>query len=272
MIEEGFKFYRPCERLRPYVRYYWVFESRCGATAFTFPVGCPQIIFHKRTPLYVPELDVTQSRFTVSGQVDFSSHLCADDDVEMIVAVFRPHAMKAFLNIPTSLFHNREVSGYDLDDRDLNGLAAQIFECADNELCVGAVERWLLSRLAGCSSTDEYNMRRIGASVVRLFNAPQTSVAELAGEACLSKRQFERLFNVLVGAAPKEYARIVRFQMALRYMQSYGAKADHAQMAFACGYADQSHMIREFRRLCGYTPVSLMKVADPYSDLFTDLV
>ncbi|MDE6139868.1 MAG: helix-turn-helix domain-containing protein [Alistipes sp.] len=272
MIKEGFRFYKPCERLRPYVRYYWVFGSRRLLNTFTFPVGCPQIIFHKRSPLYVPELDVMQSRLTVSGQVDFSSHLCADGDVEMIVAVFRPHAMKAFLNMPISLFYNREVSGYDIEHKSLADLASRIFECADNDSCIRLIEEWLMARIAGCASTDVYNAERVGAAVCRICSAEQASVAELAAVACLGKRQFERLFNWHVGMNPKEYMSIVRFQKALRQMQLHSAEICYAQIACASGYADQSHMIREFRRLCGHTPVSLLKETNPYSDLFADPV
>ena len=88
MIQEEFKFFKPCKLLQPYVRYYWVFNSSQMMNTYTFPIGCPQIIFHKRTPLFIPELNTTQNRLTISGQVNFSSHLKADDDVEMIVVVF----------------------------------------------------------------------------------------------------------------------------------------------------------------------------------------
>ena len=90
MHREGFQFYKPCKLLQPYIRYYWAFRSHRPMSVLTVPVGCPQIIFHKRTPLYIPELDVEQARLTVSGQVDFPARLCTDGDTEMIVVVFRP--------------------------------------------------------------------------------------------------------------------------------------------------------------------------------------
>lgn len=93
MIQEELKFYKPCKLLQPYIRYYWVFKSNRPLDAFTYPIGCPQIIFHKQAPLYIPELNVTQDKLTVSGQVNFSSHLYADGNIEMIVVVFHPHAM-----------------------------------------------------------------------------------------------------------------------------------------------------------------------------------
>ena len=130
----------------------------------------------------------------------------------MIVAVFQPYALKAFLNLPISLLHNQEVSGYDLENKHLKRLAAQIqiFDCENTSLCIGAIEQWLLSQIAGALTLKtEYNIKRITAVIRQLLIMPETSVKELTSIACLSKKQFERLFNELVGANPKEYARIV---------------------------------------------------------------
>lgn len=274
MVQDNFQFYKPCELLQSYVRYYWVFKSSQLLNTFTFPVGCPQIIFHKQVPLYVPELHSVQDRLTVSGQVNFSSHLYADGNLEMIVVVFQPHTMNLFLdNIPVSLFYNIEVSGYGLENKSLNELAAQMFDCEDNSVCIKYIERWLLSQISGSFSSAFYNLRRIDAVMREMLVHPQTTIAELSSIACLGKKQFERLFNSFVGINPKEYACIVRFQKALAYMQRLsGEELSFAQIAYASGFADQSHFIREFRRFCGYTPASLLKVADPYSDLFTSPV
>ena len=139
MIQEDFRFYKPCKELQPYVRYYWVFKSNQPLNTLTFPIGCPQIIFHKQTPLYIPELGISQSKFTVSGQVNYHSHLYANGNVEMIVVVFQPYTLKAFLNLPISLLHNQEVSGYDLENKHLKRLATQTFDCENTNLCISAI-------------------------------------------------------------------------------------------------------------------------------------
>ena len=88
-------------------------------------------------------------------------------------------------------------------------------------------------------------------------------------ELLLSKKQFEREFYLHVGMNPKEYSRIVRLQKALALLHQKRNDINHAQIAYASGYADQSHYIREFKRFSGYTPHSLLKITEPYSDLFT---
>ena len=267
MIQEGFTFYRPHEALREYVRFYWVFRSDRAVSALTFPTGCPQIIFHKRKPLYIPELDTFQSRLTISGQVNFPSHLSATDDTEMIVVVFKPYGLSPFLNIPASLFYNQEVSGYDIDCIGLRELDGRISGCEDNIDCIKLIDNWLLSRII--SQTD-YRTPRIKAAVDQIFTAPQTSVADLADAACLGRKQFERSFRSQVGVNPKEYARIVRFQRALALIQADGSGL--SQIAYTSGYSDQSHFIREFRKFSGQTPTELLRTANVHSDLFSNPV
>ena len=137
-----------------------------------FPIGCPQLIFHKQTPLYIPELKAVQSEFTISGQVNYPSHLYADGNVEMIVVVFQPYTLKAFLNLPISLLHNQEVSGYDLENKNLKQLAAQIFNCEDTNLCINLIEQWLLLQIADIlTSKTAYNPKNNRCNNTTVRNA-----------------------------------------------------------------------------------------------------
>lgn len=269
-MTEGFKFYKPCQLLQDYIRYYWVFESNQPIKTYTFPIGCPQLIFHKKSTLYIPELDTKQDKLTISGQVNFSSYISAENSVEMIVVVFHPYAMSAFLNIPISLFYNQEVAGYGLENKKLNCLATSVLNCENNNLCISLIEQWLLSQLRIHSSTKrEADINRIAAVVHQMYSTPNIQISELASIACLSKKQFERIFLATIGMNPKEYARIVRFQKSLKLMQNQTENISQAQIAYQCGYSDQSHFIREFRELSRYTPLALTKICKPYSDLFT---
>lgn len=257
------KIFKPIDRLCAYVRYYWVLESYEPFTNLTFPIGCPQMIFHKRTPLYIPELDKSQSIFTISGQVNFPAHIQSHGDLEMIVAVFYPQTIGMFIDTPPSAFYNQEISGYDIENRQLNDIAQKIFDCDSHRGCIDILERWLLSKIKTSVDID-----RVGCSIANLIKAPSTSVNSLANGACLCKKQFERIFRSTIGMNPKEYSRIVRFQKAL-WMLQRGAN-NYAWIAADCGYADQSHLIKDFKVLSGFTPQSLMKHCSPYSDLFTN--
>lgn len=256
------KIIRPRKELQRYVRYYWVLESDEPFSVLTFPIGCPQMIFHRGTPLCIPELSSRQDKFTVSGQVNFPAHIASDGNTEMIVAVFYPHTIGLFIDTPPSAFYNQEISGYDIENRQLSQLADQIFDCSDSELAIQLMEQWLTARIK-----PSLNLKRIGAALSTMLFNPSTQVGRLAEIACLGKKQFMRVFRECVGMNPKEYGRIVRFQHALRMMQ-LGSR-DYADIAYATGYSDQSHFIHEFRQFSGLTPIRLVEYQTPYSDLYT---
>ena len=208
------KIYQPRAELRSYVRYYWALEGDEPFSILTFPIGCPQIIFHKKSPLYIPELDKKQSQFTISGQVNFPAHIQSDGGLEMIVAVLYPHTIGMFIDTPPSAFYNLEISGYDIENRQVNDVAQRIFDCENDKECIDILENFLSSKIR-----SSLNISRIGMSVSTLLRVPSTSVNALAASACLGKRQYERVFRETVGMNPKEYARIVKFQKALWLMQ-----------------------------------------------------
>lgn len=259
------KIIKPREELRHYVRYYWFLESDEVFSVLTFPIGCPQMIFHRKTPLYVPELGVYQNKFTISGQVNFSAHIHSDGNLEMIVVVFYPHTIGMFIDASPSDFYNFEISGYDIGNRQLNDLADRIFDCNNLTGCIGLLESWLLSRI-----NPPLILKNIHSSIAQLLRDPSITISSLAEIACLGKRQYERVFRHTVGMNPKEYARIARFQKALWHIQQ--GEEDYAGIAAESGYSDQSHLIREFRTFSRHTPRTLRQYCIPYSDLFTNPV
>ena len=75
------------------------------------------------------------------------------------------------------------------------------------------------------------------------------TLARLAG---LSLRAFERKFLKLFHVSPQQYLRRMRVRLACHALV-YSHQA-LAQIAGACGFCDQSHFTREFRRETGLTP------------------
>jgi AraC-like DNA-binding protein len=78
-------------------------------------------------------------------------------------------------------------------------------------------------------------------------------VASIAREVGWSRKHLARRFADEVGLGPKSVSRIVRFNRAIAASRS---GSGWAGIAADCGYADQAHMVREFRELAGNSPVS----------------
>lgn len=79
------------------------------------------------------------------------------------------------------------------------------------------------------------------------------SVSAVAVELGVSERHLRRVFREIVGLSPKEFARLTRFQRALRAARR-DERANWASIATFAGYYDQAHLIAEFRAIAGATP------------------
>jgi AraC-like DNA-binding protein len=95
------------------------------------------------------------------------------------------------------------------------------------------------------------DVRGLAACVVR--RGGRVSIDFLATAAGVSRQQLTRVFRERVGVSPKLYCRLARFQSALAYVRA-GDSIDWARVASEVGYADQSHMIAEFRQFSSLTP------------------
>ncbi|MFI9719219.1 helix-turn-helix domain-containing protein [Streptomyces sp. NPDC052396] len=74
------------------------------------------------------------------------------------------------------------------------------------------------------------------------------AVSELAGQLGLSERQLHRHSLRAFGYGPKVLARVLRMRRAVRLART---GRPFAELAIACGYADQAHLSREIRALTG---------------------
>jgi len=83
------------------------------------------------------------------------------------------------------------------------------------------------------------------------------TVAELAAEVGWSRRHLATRFGADVGMGPKAVARIMRFGRVTQAL-SAGGGSGLAEIAYACGYADQAHLNRDFRAFAGTTPTAFV--------------
>jgi AraC-like DNA-binding protein len=88
------------------------------------------------------------------------------------------------------------------------------------------------------------------------------TVNEYAYIANMSLRNFERRFHELVGVAPKFYFKLMRFNKAIS-IKTISPKKNWTGIAHECGYFDQTHMVKDFYQLSGFSPKELFNIIPP---------
>ena len=161
----------------------------------------------------------------------------------------RLHAARAaaFLDIPATHLANRVTPLGALNP----ALDRQIAESRDS-----ALEDVLEQQDRDHASKRDPLVER---AVDRLLFALQpVPVVRIAREAGITPRHLHRRFLRTVGTAPKRLERLARFARAWQ-QATMGPPVGWAELAYDNGYADQAHLIREFRAFG----------ADPPAHLFT---
>lgn len=266
---QSFRIIQPSPVLKPYIRYYWILQDDSADTVSerTLPTGCMQMVFHKGRQLLSLKEKELQPQSFICGQTTGFTDIQSTGNIEMIVVVFQPYAPKVFFDPPIHLFREENVAIEDIEDKELAVLSRKITETENNDVCILFIEQFLYHRL---SALPEYNVKRLSSVLSDINNRPQVDISLLADTACLSTKQLSRIFVEYVGTSPKDFIRIVRMQRAL-FMMQQNPQMSFAQIAYSCGFSDQSHMIKEFKLFSGYTPMKYLAVCAPYSDYFSNL-
>lgn len=79
-------------------------------------------------------------------------------------------------------------------------------------------------------------------------------VSAVASQLGLLQGTLVRRFRAATGLMPKRFARLHRLQQVIAAANSARGRPEWAAIAAGCGYADQAHLIHDFRELTGMTP------------------
>lgn len=96
-----------------------------------------------------------------------------------------------------------------------------------------------------------WQANRVSAYILEKLDSP-ISIEELANLCRLSTSHFSRAFKASFGEPPHAYIIRQRVEEAKRVMLE--SVEPLSQIAAACGFADQSHFCRHFRRAVGVSP------------------
>ncbi len=161
-----------------------------------------------------------------------------------------PLGARRLLAVPLLEIARRVVALADLVGPEGEVLVARLQEAPDWDARFALLDAALLRRLDAAPP--------VRAEVVQAWSLLEAShgavgVEALARRVGWSRRHLASRFAQDIGVPPKTAARILRFERVTSLLRS-GRALSLADAAYDCGYADQSHLNRDFRSLAGTTP------------------
>lgn len=244
--------FQPSPLLQPYVVEIWDYENLLSGDNLALsilPDTATYLCFLYADLLTTAHKGRTYTtRSGLAGFQSFRSDLGTPGNVSGVSARLTPWGLNVFRRGIAKACAEQRVDCRDIFPKyAVEAIEDALARQSDAAGRVQCVERFLLSAF-----NRDYEDILIQTACKALNqsrgNVPISRLAKTLG---LTERTLERRFQAHIGATPKKYARVVRLRSAVFQRQSLPSWAD---AAYAAGYYDQSHLIRDFQELYGMLP------------------
>jgi len=249
--------HRPSPRLSEIVSHYWTLDGHPlkGETVVhrTLANYYPELIFHYGGAFReIVASQRTEKTFTggLHGQTEMVRRFAYNEKCGIFGVMLQPFAIPLLFGIPSSEAANQLIDLHTLLGVEGKILTEEMIAAPDNPARIRLINIFLEGRLT------QQRHPEIAHIVRGIYTSKgMVNVQELATQAYLSQRQFERNFKEQVGFTAKSFTKLVRFKSLLTAQ----SKKSLTSLAYEYGYYDQSHLIQDFKRFTGYTPLVYFK-------------
>jgi AraC-like DNA-binding protein len=190
-----------------------------------------------------------------------------DRSQEGAQVMLTPLGARLLLGFPLDEIGNRLIDPVDLFGAAAREIIERLQETNSHAgrlaILEQAIARRLNSSVSGVPRGLVWVLQQLQASDGRV------GVASLARELGWSRKHLTMCFRREFGMPPKLFARVMRFDHAIRLLRR-DEITSWAELADACGYADQAHLTRDFRAFAGSPPASFMRRKLPDEGGFVD--
>lgn len=280
-----FQIIHPAEALRPYISRY-VFVMAEGSTDIMKPpADDPHFVNGKHVQQLLPNygsfIFMKNVVADINGaQFDGLVLLGANQQTIRLTTVsgwfegmmldFEPGGMHALLGVDLQQLSGKVLSASEYADEGLLQLDRLYKDDADEQETARLFDAFFLGHLPHKEDVNYSRLRKVVTACDAMKG--NISAAEMASVACLSERQFLRVFRQYVGIPPKQFVRLRRFHRALQSMQQTAAEGkpiDLLAIALQHGYYDLSHMAMEFQQMGCVSPGQFRMLGIPLTADFS---
>lgn len=242
----------PAPSLRPWILHYWLVSwdipDGVQQTVETIPHPNIHLVFSSGEPASAVVYGVPTIKFS----------RVLEGKARTFGVKFRAGGFRAFYSGPVSALRGKSLPATEVFGPEVESVAAMLTGDHSENALIAAADQFFLRRIPAHDANAER-----AASLVEMIQRETEihSVSEVALRAHASERSLERLFREYVGISPKWVIRRYRLHEVVENLNA-GLPVDWAALAASLGYYDQSHLIREFRSLTGYSPERFRRLAN----------
>lgn len=186
------------------------------------------------------------------GHLTLPTRVTAAEGTCMLIARFFPYACPLFFPNPIADFTNYATDLYAVFSNEIYDFYDKTMHRFSVEDKVRELDNFLIQRLK--KNEDKYRKTRLTAAICRTIfeGGEKYDGFDLSQKYGLSERYVQKLFLENVGLSPASLFSVTRFNKALDLILT--SDLSLTSVAYDCGYYDQAHFIKEFKKFTGTRP------------------
>lgn len=254
------KDFAPHPSLREFVRCYRIvhfnFENALEPVFKAYaprPEICLHFFLRERELVQLgsgPKKDHKFSVVLAGQQTSVINRYLSGKDFITFNIVFQPTAVFRLTGISSFELTNQYLDAEHIFSAKIRSVLEQLQSAAGYSQMTLVADRFVNS-LVRHARKEPHRLDTV--SRLMLNSGGKASLDWLAGESCLSAKQFTRKFYERTGVNPKTYQRIIRFTKAVNIKNAYPDR-DWLEIAFECGYFDYQHVVKDYKTFTQHTP------------------
>lgn len=258
------KFFKPKnEILQKYIEgYYFLTNSKSDLPVeyYTFPNNYSIIsIIENAEIIYLENQGIINEKQNNQFISDLICHykkpikLRYEGNINEITFYFKPLGLNAFLNKSLCHYTNDFFSNF-IPFEDYKNVFSTILKENDLDKRIDQIENYWLSKL------KDFQHPFLNQMIIDLKDTQRDySISDLAIKHNTTRQNLTKHFESNLCKSPSDFKKIQRFREALKSQINSRTKNNLTSLSYDMLFYDQSHLIKDFKSLTGFTPKKFFK-------------
>lgn len=253
----NYQTFKPHPDLESLINLYWTLEVPAEENSEKqriIPDGCIEMAFILGDDIkrYTSEDEyILQPRAMVLGQTMEPFYIQPVGYVNTFAISFYPYGFANFISEPLNSLINKETPLNLLFEEVIaKELEQKIMKAKDTKERIEIIETFLFNKLK--DQVIVHNIVKNTIDTLLLSNG-NARINKILKEDLHKRRQLERKFLEQIGINPKQLAKVIRLQSALKILLNEETES-LTNIAYQSEYYDQSHFIKDFKEFTGISP------------------
>jgi AraC-like DNA-binding protein len=248
---------------------YWEVEGRLSPfRERVLPNGCTEVMINLGPPhrMLVRGGSSVWETAWFSGLHARSIYIESLSGTHLVSARLHPLGALQLFGAPVAGLVNTVVDLEAVVGASSHELRRSLLNAASAEERFGVIERFLRAHLSGHPVPT--SVVRAAARLIEEVHG-DLRISSLHSRLGISRKHLWHHFARHLGMSPKRYAGLHRFVWTLSRLRQ-STEVDWTQLAIAAGYSDQSHLVRDFRRVASASPTEFLRIRSPDTTALLD--